>query len=251
MNSRSLLLLSFCLFSNFVWGQWRYVITDPDEYTNVRKHPNANSEILGKLSKFHVFSTPWSSCVYDGQVEVDENSNWLPILINEDTNEVGYVYKKNIADLDNFPQLNIQRKDSLNAYFKDKDIEINLYFEKNPIFGKFVEDDYLNNTPHYLREGYYLLKKIQATIQEKKLVVTGEGINPLISISNPSYCYEDAINRLCNITLFKGPNTVYYLVIDDGDGGDVYSAIWVITKEKIHFDGFQTHCSFFNITLDK
>jgi len=212
-----------------VCGQWGYVIVDPDGYTNVRKHPNAKSEILGKLSLYHIFDTPDNSCMYGGGVFPDENSNWMPILIDENSDLVGYVYKKNIKETNTFPQLDMQKANRHTAYFADDKIKIsirvdNIYIKSISV--KYGNEEYI--IPH-------------AQIKDMCFL-------PLGYIGSD----QDDISRLSDkVSVFKRNDGIYYLAIRGGDGGDVFSAIWIISKNKISFNGLLTHCDFYNVVLDK
>ncbi|WP_029905242.1 hypothetical protein [Prevotella sp. 10(H)] len=232
MYRSSLSIFIFFIFSVSISAQCGYVTIDPDGYTNVRKSPSAHSKVLGKISLYHIFSTPDNSCLYDGSLEIEyENPDWLPILINEEPAEAGYIYRPYAQEIVSLPAVKKQMKDSLNASFSDRNINVNVCLTNK-----------------------FLIKSITISYgKNKSYILPADEIKDVYFLSNPLICPPNMYDQnFCPVNLYKNPNNdVYYLSMSGGDGGDVYSATWIITKEKVHFDGNLGHCSFHNIILDK
>lgn len=74
------------------------IINDKDGFTNIRKAPNINSEIITKFSTNELFFfTPVSK------------SNWWPVYSDETSPSIGYIYRNKVTYYDDFPE-SIKRK---------------------------------------------------------------------------------------------------------------------------------------------
>ena len=76
-----------------------FIIMDKDGYTNIREQPNTKSKIIGKVYKYQLFFSIDDLCGSN----MFATDQWEPIC--SVGNPDGYIYRKNILQLNNLPLL--------------------------------------------------------------------------------------------------------------------------------------------------
>lgn len=253
------MILFFFLVPFVVFGQWGYATVDPDGYTNVRKYPDAQSDILGKISKYHIFDIPDNSCNFDGKdaqgnnIAIIESDNWLPVLITETPAVIGYVYKKYIREVASLPKLKMVGKDSLNASFTDGNINIRITVEPTAEFIKRAGTIDESSPFYYRLPQPFHLKNVSIQYKDKKITLPSEETQSVFFLSNPLITIgRDAEEQQYrSVNVYKREDGIYHLTFSTGDGGDIALYTWIISKEKVVFNGETGHCVFYEIILNK
>jgi hypothetical protein len=121
MRKKFLILSSFVFFINNLSAQHcvPFITLDPDGYTNIRKEPNSKSEIVGKVCQYQVFVF---TVECDDDLSNYDTSNWIPVSTNKQS---GYIYRKNLLQLNKLPTLKKRQTIKCNSNIRGKLINSN------------------------------------------------------------------------------------------------------------------------------
>ncbi|WP_163357083.1 hypothetical protein [Dysgonomonas sp. 25] len=193
-----------------------------------------------------IFYHPEVVCGFEDYAESDsivmDNPDWMPVLISEYPFKVGYIYKKYLHSLDEFPALGYALKSDNQIAFADEDIEVMVETQLFDATNHIVENDSegillvdgerTNISGDY--EEYYELKRVSVMYKGKKYQLPEVRINDVFFLNNPvrveRYTPEDVY---CPIRVQKGMDDIYYLSINGGDGAESFAAIWVLKDGEL------------------
>jgi hypothetical protein len=243
MSKKILLLLSSLFLISYLSAQHciPFITIDPDGYTNIREKPNNKSKIVDKVYKHQVF-------VFIVECDDDyanySTSNWLPVTTNYKGG--GYIYRKNILQIDKLPSLAIRRKLYNNTITHDTLINSNdtlsaiMYiapFDKDKHELKITNDHdgehvWLIDGKDFYGTGYRMpVREIQA------IEILCKGTKVVLP--------DEKIKRLYNphtMHVHIGQNGVLYLNIGGG-GDDGQYAVWFsIVDGNIVYECFEDYC---------
>ena len=97
-----------------------FVIQDKDGYTNVREKPNGKSKVVGQVHKYEIFRSE------EGCEDREISPHGFPWLFISTDNINGYIYKKNIIPICEFPCIPNVYKDSTSIILRNDSIEISV-----------------------------------------------------------------------------------------------------------------------------
>ena len=217
----------------------QYVCYDRDGYANVRKGPGVQYEIVDKVSKYEVFySSDWLRV--DGE-SLNTSLTWIPFARSINDTIDGFVYKKNIRNLDDMPQLRgVFVNDTLFSCSNDT-ISINLVvkdFDKN---NHIIEDTIFNgDNEKYIKtiDGKYPIGLVFQRIDGDK--IWGSEIKALyIERRNKRiYLPIDTIKSYFNpngLCVWLGYENELYIYISVGDGGEAYGIYLSVVNGVIKY----------------
>jgi hypothetical protein len=210
-------LIVLIIFSSTAFSQFA-VINDPDGYTNVRKLPNINSEVVYKLKESHVFA-------YES-IDSEPNSDWIKVYvqkniyslgdIDNDDFLVGYIHESRLQPIEN-----------LQDYF-EKDFSFNYILKKfdykdkicDFIDGKWISR--INGRRIYGTDG------TMPKVEVKDIKITRDGKTVRVS----KIFFEDIFECENNFAIKKNKDKfIVYQWNSDGAGG--YFIAWVIAKNEL------------------
>jgi len=79
-----------------------YITIDPDGWTNIRKEPDARSEILGRAYKNQIFFSIHDHCGND----MFSTDSWEPVAAYG--SRAGYIFKRNIFPVESLPAIRMR-----------------------------------------------------------------------------------------------------------------------------------------------
>lgn len=200
-------------FCNLNFGQIA-VIKDQDGYTNVRKQPNIDSEIIYKLNSSEVF-------LYE---ENSSESAWITVYISkkkyqlassDEANFKGYIHKSRLCPIDDLTKY--VGTEFLFQY------ELNKFNLDNKILdfdGKWLTR--INGRRFYGTDGDL----------PKTEVVGIKAAVKWTSIEIPKMLYEDIFECENSFEIHKN-NDDYIVHHWNGDGAGAYLLVWVLGNEKL------------------
>ncbi len=208
-----IIIISTLFFCNLNYGQIA-VIKDKDGFTNVRKLPKSNSEIIYKLKDSEVFSYQGNKSGSDW-VTVYISKNKYQLQCGDDDTFIGYIHKSRLCPIEDLTKYN-----GTEFLFKYKLQKFSL---ENKVF------DY---------EGKWLTKingrKIYGTdgnIPKTEVVGIESSINGN-TIEIPEMLYEDIFE--CNNEFIINKNQDDYIVHQwNSDGAGGYLIVWVLGNKKL------------------
>ncbi len=208
-----IIIVLFLLFSNLTFGQIA-VIKDDDGFTNVRKLPKSDSEILYKLKDSEVFSYQ----------ETKEQLDWIKVYISKnkyqlecDENDtfIGYIYKSRLCPIENLEDYN-------GTEFSFK-YELKKFSLENKICdydGKWLTK--INGRRIYGTDG---------NIPKTEVSEINASINGKV-IDIPNMLFEDIFE--CDNEFVINKNKDDYIVHQwNSDGAGGYLIVWVLGNEKL------------------
>ena len=190
------------------------VIKDDDGFTNVRKLPNIDSEIIYKLKDSEVFSFQNN----------DKELDWVPIFISknkfhlqcgEDEYLKGYIHKTRLHPIEDLDE------------YKGKTFSFNYNLKKFSLDNKICDFDGewltgINGRKFYGTDGN--IPKIE--VAGIKAMMNGK----IIKI--PSILYEDIFE--CNHSFQIKKNKDNYIVYQwNSDGAGAYLIVWVFGSDSL------------------
>jgi hypothetical protein len=240
---KKLILLSLVFFINSLSAQHcvPFITLDPDGYTNIREEPNSKSKIVTKVYQYQVFVF---TVECDDDLSNYDESNWIPISTNKQS---GYIYRKNLLQLDKLPFLEKKQtiKSNSDIYGKlvnsNDTLSVTIYmepFDKNmhdleitndsdgehvwSIDGKIFYGSSGNRMP--VRE----IKKVEILCKDKKMKLSKEKMENLYD----PHTMQVRIGR----------NGELYLNISGGGDEGQYSIWFSIVDGNIVYECFENFC---------
>lgn len=227
-----------------------FVIVDKDGYTNIREQPNANSKIIGKIHKYQLFFSIDGNFCESGMYATD---HWE--AIESDGNPNGYIYKKNILQINNLPSLKSKGKDDfslssngITTIIRANDsiqitIGLQSYDRKNHqgwIYGG-TSDAY---------EKHIVKQQVGNEVKEVEIfdnnqVETEIKIIEIIYNGQKTTLPIDKIQNYCdplNITAYIGFDGELYLGISGGGDAAGYGVWFSIVNGEIVFETMVNNC---------
>jgi len=204
LNKTNKLLISTIIIINagMLNAQYAYIINDKDGYTNIRKKPNAKSQIVGKAYKYEVFFSIDNFC----ENELFSSGNWIIVSTNEGD---GYIYEKNILELSKLPVIegkgNFDLSSEINeSIITGKNDSITLVIKIESCSTQFYNEE--TDNAEYA-ENLYLLNEIT------EIEINDRGRRIILP--------KEKVNTYCNVSfvdLYIGNNDDLYLHFGGGDG---------------------------------
>lgn len=204
-----------CIYSN---AQDYAIIKDKDGFVNVRKEPNAKSEIIGKLYIDDIFS-------YDPE---SESVAWIQIYKEDIKNENefinGYIDKTRLFPLSKFKSLNRIHLGLRSASVSNDSISITI---KSSAF-KAQSHKLRYRTGELLSIDGKHIWGTDGNVPKVKITDVNVSLNntPIII---PKREFDDLYEP--NFKMFRAylsKNGTIYIEIDNSDGAGAYTIIWVI-----------------------
>lgn len=209
-----------CVYSK---AQDYAVIKDKDGFVNVRKEPNAKSEIIGKLYVDDIFS-------YDTE---SESAGWIEIYkedIKKDNDIVeGYIDKTRLFPLSKLRSLG--RKFIGNHSVSIKNDSISIAINASAFHAKSHKLHYDGQNELTSIDGKHIWGT-DGNIPKVKITGVNVSINNttvIIPKSEFGDLYEPNF-KLFHAYLSK--NGTIYIEMDNSDGAGAYTIIWVIKDNK-------------------
>ncbi|MDX1830378.1 MAG: hypothetical protein R3342_12620 [Lutibacter sp.] len=208
-----LIIFSILFFCNLNYGQIA-VIKDVDGFTNVRKLPKIDSEVIYKLKNSEVFSYQ----------ENETESDWITVYISknkyqlecgEDDTFMGYIHKSRLCPIED-----LTKYTGTEFSFEYKLKEFSLENKISDFDGKWLTK--INGRRIYGTDG---------NIPKTEVVGIETSINGK-SIEIPNILYEDIFE--CNNEFEINKNKDDYIVHQwNSDGAGGYLIVWVLGNEKL------------------
>ena len=220
----------------------QFIITDKDGYTNIRKQPNAKSEITGKVLKNQIFFHTDIICGFD--TEINPESDWLQIT-TDGTNIAGYIYKGNIVPLEKFSTLGDGDGNGgyRGVFFIDNGkitctndtMQVILFtkpFDLKAHKTDARKDDYVDYYTCTKIDGKYFLGTdgMLPGSEIKALEITHKGKKIIVPTNKLKHCYN-----LNAMWVYIGTKNELYVGIGGGDGAGGYNVWFSIIGGKIMY----------------
>ncbi len=190
------------------------IIQDEDGYTNLRRAPSGNAEIITKIYDHQLFSY------------IDEgNSQWIQVFVPVDKFTVscsendfveGFIHRSRLQDIKNLPQ------------YKGSDISMSILtsdFDPNNHHIEYREGEFavsIDGRPIWGRDGSLPFKKVDSIIfnlKDKR-------------IRMPKVLLSDLYEMTDDFEVYYQDKT-YFFLQENGDGAGYYEVIWVIRNGQI------------------
>jgi len=211
----------------------QYITIDKDGYTNIRKYPNAKSEIVGTVVQYEQFFAASYICDSDYQ---DTLTNWL--LITKDIqNPIGYVYKKNLLQIENLPfiegikteknqtKILTCANDSLQVIMTLCPFEMSNHEITNPRLnddGQIIGFDKINGGYPFGSDGYipnYEIQEVKIILNGKTILLPRNGFNIYFNVNY--------------LTTYLGVGGELYIQLSGGDGASGYRISLSVANGKL------------------
>jgi hypothetical protein len=211
-------------------GQYA-VIKDTDGYVNIRRSPSIDASLIGKINRYNIFRCETN------------NTNWWKILYIANDNDgshalEGYIYKDRVSLLTNWKTIKRHSTNSNISAFKTDSLIITIkkadfdpkkhklfYSKSNPKenIGKYLQK--IDGKSFWGADGD-LPKKL---ISYLKVIKNG------FEISIPKNCFSDLYEpNFQTLSIFKGPENILYIKMDNSDGAGAYTIIWIFKDNKYY-----------------
>ena len=210
-----LIIISILFFSNLNYGQIA-VIKDNDGFTNVRKLPKGDSEVIYKLKDSEVF------CYQE--LKTEPKPDWITVYISknkfqlecgDDNTLIGYIHKSRLCPIEN---LNTYNGTVFSFMYKLK--KFSLENKISDFDGKWLTK--INGRRIYGTDG---------NIPKTEVVGIETSINGK-TIEIPSILYEDIFE--CDNEFVINKNKDDYIVHQwNSDGAGGYLIVWVLGNGKL------------------
>ncbi|MDW5290311.1 hypothetical protein [Formosa sp. PL04] len=208
-----LIIISILFFCNLNYGQVA-VIKDIDGFTNVRKLPRGDSEIIYKLKDSEIFSYQEQSDELDW-IKVYISKNKYQLECDENDTFIGYIHKSRLCPIEN-----LTKYSGTEFSFKYKLQKFSLENNISDFDGKWLTK--INGRRIYGTDG---------NIPNIEVVGIETSINGK-TIEIPEMLYEDIFE--CNNEFVINKNNDDYIVHQwNSDGAGGYLIVWVLGNEKL------------------
>ena len=207
-------LLFFC-YDNYAQVA---VIKDNDGFTNVRKLPEKNSEIIYKLKDSEVFS------YLEPENETEPEPEWIKVYVSKnkyqlecDTKDtfIGYIHKSRLNPIENLTKYN-----GTEFSFRYKLQDFNIENKITNLYGKFLTE--INGRRFYGTDG---------GIPKTEVIGIEASVNG-IEIDVHEIFYSDIFE--CNNDFVINKNKGDYIVHQwNSDGAGGYLIVWVFSNKKL------------------
>ena len=208
---RFLIILLILLYGNLNYGQLA-IIKDKDGFTNVRKLPNSDAEILYKLKDSEVFSYQ------------ETESDWITVYISknkyqlqgeEDDTFSGFIHKSRLLPIEN---LEVYEESEFSFQYKLKEFSFeNKTCDYN---GKWLMK--INGCEIYGTDGN--IPKIEVSGIDAS--INGE------TIDIPTTVYEDIFECTNEFVINKNKEDII-VHQENSDGAGGYLIVWVFGNKKL------------------
>ena len=208
-----LIILLFLFFSHLNFGQIA-VIKDNDGFTNVRKQPKGDSEIIYKLKDSEIFSYEEQKDELDW-IKVYISKNKYQLECDENDTFIGYVHKSRLCPIEN-----LTKYSGTEFSFKYKLQKFSFKNKISDFDGKWLTK--INGRRIYGTDGNI----------PKTEVVGIETSMKGKTIEIPEMLYEDIFE--CNNEFEINKNKDDYIVHQwNSDGAGGYLIVWVLGNQKL------------------
>ena len=208
---------------------------DSDGYTNIRKKPDRNTKVIGKIVEGQVFAITY--------VEEEDNkpTDWIAInfpisnnrrekkfLMFDGEEKVGFVHKSRLQELETLPAFKTKEVNPDKVVHSYKDVLIS------------IETQTFKKSDHSVvqtKEGYYLIDGREAypyyggnSTEIKNIIL--ESKNKRYDFPKSTFKNFFMVNALYT-KVYRGKKGEYYIVFNAGDGADGYNIIYCLKNDKI------------------
>lgn len=211
------------------------IVYDKDGYTNVRKKPSGDSEIIGKIIEGQVFTI--ASYIQ----EENKSKDWIAVnfslskdlkeknFLKFDSDEsLGYIHKSRLIELETLPVFEITEVGDNKVIHSFKDVQIT------------VETQYFKKSDHKViqsKEGYYLVDGEKAypyyggnSTEIKSIILKSK--NKIVVVPKNTFKNLFEISALSS-KVYIGNNGELYIEFDAGDGADSYNIIYCLKNANL------------------
>lgn len=240
---KSTILLIFLFLNSNLCGQYcvPFITMDPDKYTNLREDPDSKSKIVGKVFQYEIFCFIGIEC--DDDLSNYYGRNWIPVSTDKKS---GYIYKKNLLQLDKLPSLKERQTIKHNYDTHGKLVNSNDTltvimsiepFDKNKHNLEITNDHdgehvWRIDGKDFLGTGYRMpvrkIKMVEIICKDKKTILPDEKIENL---------YDPH-----TMQVHIGQTGELYLNISGGGDEGWYSVWFSIVDGNILYECFEDHC---------
>ncbi len=208
-----LIIVSILFFCNLNYGQIA-VIKDIDGFTNVRKLPKIDSEVIYKLKDSEVFSYQESETESDW-ITVYISKNKYQLECGEDDTFTGYIHKSRLCPIES-----LTKYSGTEFSFEYKLIKFSLENKISDFDGKWLTK--INGRRIYGTDGNMPKTEVVGI----KVFMNGK------KIEVPEMLYQDIFE--CNNAFTINKNQNDYIVHQwNSDGAGAYLVVWVFGNEKL------------------
>jgi hypothetical protein len=219
-----------------------FISIDKDGYTNVREKPDGKSKIVGKVFKYQVFYFgDDDEC--GGNIANYSSSKWLPIFTDSVS---GYVYKKNIMDLQALPcitgkyNLNSSSTKGFILFMNDSlkiAMEIIPFDEKAHKF-EIEKTEWDGDEVYTIDEQrFYGTNNRLPTCEIKKIEINYKSKITILPKDKINIYYEPRV-----MVVYIGLDGELYLCIAGGGDAGQYTVWFSIVNDEIVHNSMEDHC---------
>lgn len=209
---------------------------DSDRYTNVRKLPNSNAKVVGKIVEGQVFA------IASYTQEENKNTDWIaisfPVTKNNNDKDflkfngeenLGYVHKSRLLYLQDLPKLEMTEVNNNKVVHSDADLQI------------VIETQLFKKSEHKVvqtEEGFYLIDGEEAYPYYGEDTIT-EIKNITLKTKNKTFSFPKKLFKnlfrinVSNTYVYKGNKEEYYIVCNAGDGANGYNIAYCIKNNTL------------------
>ena len=212
------ILLLFLILSTSSVSQPLAIINDPDGYTNVRKGPGSNFEIVSKIYDNEIFVT-------DGQID-----GWFLVYKISDSYLEGYMHNSRVLPLEQLEKIGNSIARNKIQNINDETINLTIKqieFVKSNHNYELQDNKWVikidGSSPYGVDGGYP-----QFEIEEITLNIDG------VAINFPKTAYSDLYNNNNgDIEIrIKDKDTYFINMANNSDGAGYYNTVWIIKDKK-------------------
>lgn len=220
-------ILTFLAFTVNAVAQQYAIINDKDVFVNIRKGPNLNSPIVGKIANDHIF-----------MFYSKTNTDWPQVFIQNSENKndltTGYIHRSRIFPITNFSHIKGKKVNGDKARAANDSVQVIITQSafipaKHPLTyqtnsGNFPSKQLIkiDSKQFWGTDGQIPKKAISAVIILKKgqrIVLLKEAFIDL---------YEP---QLQSLNVYFGRNNTMYIEMENSDGAGAYVVIWTIIND--------------------
>jgi hypothetical protein len=197
------------------------IAKDTDGFVNIRKSPNKDAPIIGRIYNYNVFTCDATK------------TNWWKVLYIQPINQTksdfleGYIYKNHVLMLTDWKSIN--KKDSLIVSIKKTP-----FIPKKHKLTYFKEESSRNSIRELQKIDSKFFWGTDGEVPKEVITSVEVSINGA-KVSIPKIAFDDLYGpHWGNVNICYGPEKTLYIRMDNSDGAGAYTIIWVIKDSKYY-----------------